>query len=54
MCVSENHTNATASHPYDVLKPSVVLQHIFVIADCFRMVTAEIAIAVLHPLSYLT
>lgn len=45
-------TNATISYPYEVLKPSIVLQQLFVEADGFSVVAAEISITVFHPLSY--
>lgn len=49
-----NHKTAQVSHPYDVLELFVVLQLFFVVADSLSVVTAEISIAVLHPLAYFT
>lgn len=37
-------------YPYSILKPSVVLQLILIVADCFSVVTAEVSITVLHLL----
>lgn len=42
------------SYLYDVLELFVVLHLFFVVADSLSVVTAEISIAVLHPLSYFT
>lgn len=49
-----NQAAARASHPYDVLELLVVLQLFFVVADSLIVVTAEISVAVLHPLAYFT
>lgn len=49
-----NQTSSRASHPYEVLELLVVLQLFLVVADSLVVVTAEISVAVLHPLPYFT
>lgn len=52
--MKKKYKTACLSYFYEVLKPSVVLQLIFVVADSFSVVTAEISITFLHLLSYFT
>lgn len=54
-CIGSLHQRAaTVSYPYHIVELFIALHLFFVAAHSLRVVTAEISVAVLHPLAYFT